>query len=253
MTTGIPTGYTDSPLMVDAPSEVNTNPTADIGPYGTAPAVPAGTDIARAHATLSKVADQFGDYVGNIDSDKYTLDGLRGEINRFADTEAARSIDAAVNLATQRRDQAQADFDTALTDLHPELDTADELRATRYWNRVQRRLDVIEPGKLSIEAEQLLRQAVPKQLGVLVEELVPYMQSRGVTFDASFKAMLKSVAPSYAQASEQLDSAEKARQIIASGATQLRQRMAIPHPRNWRRPVTLDTGLVDPRKYDPDR
>lgn len=239
----------DAPLTVDRPTPPPDIP-ADRIPYSYAPAVDASaTAIGQAHQALDAVADQFEKYIGKIDTSRYSESGLHREIARFADTDAGRSIDAAVTLATDRRDAAKAAIDGVLAELSPDGDTAAELRATRYWDRTRRVLANVKDSGLILAAEKLIDGAKPDQLGTLIQELGPYMESRGVPSDAALKVVFYRKLPEYRAAHEALIQAEKARTVIEANAKNLRGLITGTRaPAGYRRPIP-----VDARKYDPDR
>jgi len=124
-------------------------------------------------------------------------------------------------------------------DLSPNGDTAAELRANRYRDRVIRRLDVKDPGQLFNAANEELAGATREGLGTLLQELPSYLQSRGVTTDW-IDAAVAQVVPEFAAARAELKKAESAFQITRQNVGFLKQGFANGRPA---------TVLADPAKY----
>ncbi|MCX4095337.1 hypothetical protein [Nocardia sp. alder85J] len=251
MQTGIPTAYTETPLIVDA--QPQQSPTEYVQPvmpgaqFLNAPSVNDTTTVGRAQASLEAVGDQFDKWLRTIKTDDYSPDGLRARISEFATTPAGKTIDAVMQTTEQLRDSTKADLERVQRELSPDGDTAQELRNTRYWNRAQRQLDAAKDG-VAGAAVALLRHAEPAELGVLLQELPSYLRSRGVSFDASTKAILAEKAPQYARALKRAVDAEQAYEVTRHNVQQMRSRLSVSHPGAYQKPF-----LVDARKYDPDR
>ncbi|APE35909.1 hypothetical protein BOX37_20385 [Nocardia mangyaensis] len=243
-----PGNITSEPLAVDRPQRAAETRQQVSAQYSTAPAVPTGSTTARAQATIEAVAGQFQKYLDSIHAPDYTGPGLRNRIAAFGDTPAAQAIETAVETARDRAASALTAVETARRELSPQGDTATELRNTRYWDRARRIFDSVQDGKLVSVAEKTLNQARPEELGVLIEELGPYLDSRGAG-TAWIAPVLSKVAPTYATARQRLTDAEKALTITEHNATQLRRQMGTTHaPAGYRKPT-----FVDARAYDPDR
>ncbi|MBU3064085.1 hypothetical protein KO481_21450 [Nocardia sp. NEAU-G5] len=242
--------YTREPLSVDLPPlQAEPQPDTLPVPYSYAPRVADGTVTARAHDTLERVADQFGKFLATIDPTHYTAEGMHAAIDRFTGSDADKAIDSALDEATALRDTANADAEYERQKLIIPGDAAEESRMSRYWERTRRILD----GKNGIDAltpvlTQTIADANPSQLGTLLEELQPYLQSRGITANAHIEAELRRRAPLYVAALKRANAAEKSRQTIQYNAQTLRQRMKTSGPSGWQRPK-----FVDARTFDPDR
>lgn len=242
---------TDTPLTLDTPAPDRTDLDVPAGSvaYGYAPKVDAPSAIGKAQQALDAVAGQFEKYLGSLKPERFSPDGLRQEIQRFADTDAGRTIDAAEKLAVQRRDNARENLDAVRRQLSPDGDVAAELRATRYWNRAQRILDNTAEGKLSHAAAELIDSASPAELGTLLQELVPYLTSRGIAGTALVEVALTNKAPEYARAQRKLRDAERAAATIRYNANALRDRIRnTAAPAGYRRP-----HMVNAATHDPDR
>ncbi|PPJ02589.1 hypothetical protein C5E51_29805 [Nocardia nova] len=238
----------DAPLTVDRPAPPPDIPASRI-PFSHAPTVDGSASaIGQAQEALEKVTAQFEKYIGAIDPTPYSPDGLRKEIARFSETDAGRAIDAAVSLANNRYTAAESNVDAVLAALSPDGDTAAELRATRYWDRTRRILDNTRDDALPGKADELITAARGPELGTLLQELVPYIQSRKIAGEVSVMASLYAKSPEYRTAREQLKRAGQARSIIEQNANLLRDRIRNTHaPAGYRRPFA-----VDARGYDPD-
>jgi len=213
------------------------------GPVTAPAANVSGTVIEQAHAMMTHAKAQFGKHLDSIQRDRYSAGGLREEIANFADTDAARAVDKAVEQVRQRRDQAQTQADEVHRNLSPNGDTATELRASRFWNRTKGLLDTVDTGQLLGRAQGLLTKADRAELGTLLQELAPYLTSRGQATDWIDSAVAE-IVPEFSHARNQLRTADQALQITAFNAKALRRGFEKGR---------LPTVIVDPGKYDPDR
>jgi hypothetical protein len=241
--------YTREPLSVDLPPvQAEQQPDTSPVPHGYAPRVPAGTT--RPHETIEKVTTQFEKYLGTIDPNHYTADGMRAAIDRFADTDAGRAIDTAVTEATSVRDEAIAAVERERSALVPIGDAAQESRNARYWERTRRILDSKKDlGAVTPMVTKLIDEADPSELGVLLDEMKPYLAARGIPSAALIESGIRAKAPQYAKAIQRVPIAEKALQMTQYNAQALRTRMKnTAHPAAWQRPK-----FVDDRKFDPNR
>jgi hypothetical protein len=202
-----------------------------------------GTAIEQAHATMAHAKAQFEKHLDGIQRDRFSAEGLREQIANFADTDAARAVNTAVEQVQQRRDQAQTQADKVRRDLSPSGDTAAELRAARYWNRTKGVLDTLDSGQLLPTAQDLIAKADRTELGTLLQELPAYVQARGQTTEWLDPALAQ-VVPEFGRAREQLTKAEQALQITEHNANALRRGFTEGRP---------PTVLVEPGGYDPDR
>jgi hypothetical protein len=167
-----------------------------------------------------------------------------------------------LNRVQERRDQAAARIEHLKRELSPAGDTATELRNTRYWDRTAKILDSIEDAnRLSVTAADLIANASRGELGVLLQELEPYMRARVQKFDSprtresllngyttAIEAATDKAVPEYSKAKRQLSQAEKAFQVTAHNSKFLRDQFSIAAPGAYRRPQ-----FIDARKYDPDK
>jgi hypothetical protein len=151
-------------------------------PSVTAPAINSnGTTVEKAAAAIVHANDSFAKHVTRTDEHRhhYTPEGYKAQIAAFAETAAARSVDGAVNSVRERRDQLAAQVDKIYRGLTPLGDAAQEARNDRYWNQTLRILDNIkELSRVDAVAKDLLANADRAQLGVLLQELQPYIQAR---------------------------------------------------------------------------
>jgi hypothetical protein len=109
-------------------------------------------------------------------------------------------------------------------------------------------------------ASDLIAKADRAELGVLLQELEPYMQARVQKFDsprtrgqivdgyrAAIEAATARAVPEYEKAKRHLTQAQKALDITNFNAQSIRKQFACGTPGAYRRPP-----FVDARKYDPD-
>jgi hypothetical protein len=229
--------------------------------YGiTAPSTE-GTITDQAHNAVEHCQKMFHKYLDRIDTSKYTPEGVQDVIAQFAKTDAGKGFEAAVARVEENRAQAAARVEHLRRELSPAGDTATELRNTRYWDSTLRILDnVKDPGRLTSVAEELISKADRTQLGVLLNQLGPYMQARSETianltpenrrrildgYTQAIEAATDKVVPEYAKSKRRLSQAEKVSQITKYNADSMRK-LFTSAPGSYR-PV-----FVDPRQYDPD-
>lgn len=126
--------------------------------------------------------------------------------------------------------------------MSPNAETAGELRASRYLQRVIRNLDGKDGGALFEEANRLVSSATREELGTLLQELPSYLQSRGSTTDW-LDAAVGQVVPEFASARAEHKKAEQALQVMRTNVQFVRQAFANGRPA---------THLIDPARFDPD-
>ena len=203
-----------------------------------------GTAIEQAHTMMINAKAQFEKHLDGIQRDRYSAEGLREQIANFAETDAARAVNTAVEQVRQRRDQAQTQSDKVRRELSPDGDTAAELRAARSWDRTQRLLDNTKGEAVALAAQGLMASADRREFGVLLQELPAYLAARGQNADWIDDAVSQLV-PEYGSARVQLTKAQQACIIAERNAKSLRASFT------QGRSATV---LVDPRgKYDPDQ
>ena len=216
-----------------------------VAPRVTASAVNVdGTALERADATFKHAKSAFDKFLNSIPLEHYSTEGLRQQVKKFADTEAAKAVDTAEAAVQARADQAADTYAKIREDLSPNGDTAAELRATRYWERTRALLDSAKEGAFG-KAQKLLAAADREQLGVLLQELPDYLEARGQTTSWIDNAVAQ-VVPEYATAAKRHQRAQQALLITKSNAKKLREAFA-----------KGDMGtviiLTDSRGYDPEK
>jgi hypothetical protein len=221
-----------------------------------------GSVVEKAHAAFENAATQFEKHLATIDFNDYTNEGARKRITEFKGTGAAKAADAALDSVRDRRDKAAARVEHLKRELSPAGDTATELRNSRFWDRTAKILDGIEDyNRLSNTATDLIAKASRAELGMLLQELEPYMLARVQTFDSpraresllngyttAIDAATDKAVPEYSKAKRQLSQAEKAFQVTDHNSKFIRDQFCIAAPGAYRRP-----RFIDPRRYDPDK
>jgi len=202
-----------------------------------------GTVVERAHAAMTDAHSAFVHHLTNIPRELYSDDGVADAIAGFSTSQAACAVDLAVDQVRQRRDGAQEQLNKIRQELSPDGDTAAELRAGRFWNRTKGLLDSVDNSGLLSRTQDLLAKASRTELGTLLQELAPYLISRGQTTDWLDSAVAE-IAPEFGRAREQLRTADQALQIAKFNANALRRGF---------REGRLPSVIVDPSNYDPDR
>jgi hypothetical protein len=190
-----------------------------------------GTVAQQAHAAIVHGQNEFRKHIEATDRIRgnFTDAGYQAQITAFQNTSAAKSVDSALESVTARRDAAAANVAQVRKSLSPNGDVASELRATRYRDRVVRTLDAKDRGQLFTAARELLAEASREELGVLLVELPPYLQSRGSTSDW-IDAEVGRIVPEYGAAQSQLNRAEQAQQIVRQNAQFARNAFATGRP-----------------------
>lgn len=202
------------------------------------------TVVEQAHNSIVGAASEFAKHVDEIQRERHHLteDGFRARIAAFAKTPPAAAIEEAVSQVQKRAEEAATLVDKLRRDMSVPNDAAAEMRAGRVWARAQRMLDHTGNAKVVSAAKALLDEADPADLGILCEELSPYLQSRGLP-DKWVEAALGEVMPQYGAARVQRTKAEQARTVVEYNAKMLRKGFAEGR---------LPAVLADPHKYDPD-
>jgi hypothetical protein len=187
----------------------------------------------------------FAEHVNatNAQSEHYTPEGLRHQVDRFHETGAAQAVQAAVQAVHDRRVAAEANVASVKRSLSPNGDTAAELRASRFTARMLRLLDAADGAQLMPKAQEILKGASREELGTALQELPAYLASRGSTAEW-LDPYIGSIVPEYGAAREQLQKAEQALSITDLNARHLHQA--------YERGQTRTPVFTDPSGYDPD-
>ncbi len=204
-----------------------------------------GSVVTQAHAAIVHAKNEFQKHINTVERnrDHYSDEGFRAQVAGFAGTDAAKAVDAAVLQVRERADAAAAHVDKVRRDLSPRGDLPAEMRAGRHWNRTQRILDNTDNAKLLGAAQNLITTADQVELGVLLEELPAYIESRGQATDW-FDSAIGQAVPEYGAAQTLLTKAQQARTIVERNANALRRGFTEGRP---------PAVLVEPGGYDPDR
>jgi hypothetical protein len=208
----------------------------------TARALPTnGTVVERSYAAILHARDAFQKHVDqtNQDQHRYSAQGYNEQIAAFKGTDAARAVDTAIADVRSRRDQAQADANRIRGALIQPGDAAQESRNSRFWQRTLRTLDsVTRPLDLTAFIDEVLANASQSELGVLLEELGPYVKSRIETlnitepkvknrildgYTAAIESAVVRVAPQYADAKTTLRKAEQALTFVENAGNMVRK------------------------------
>jgi hypothetical protein len=205
-----------------------------------------GTVVEKADAAFKHAADSWKKHIAetNKHQEHYTSEGYRAQIAKFADTDAAKAVDTAIDSLQARADKAASDLTKIMVDLSPDGDTAAELRATRYWDRIKPLLDNAKGGAVS-RAQQLVSEASREQLGTLLQELPAYLEARNQP-TSWIETTVGQVVPEYARAVKRNRSAQQALTTAKYTASSLRRTFSEGHAGNA-------IVLADFRGYDPDK
>jgi hypothetical protein len=220
-----------------------------------------GSAVEQAHAAIAHANKAFQKHLDETNSTKhlYTDEGYRGQIAKFAETSAAKSVNQAVEQVQARRDQAAADVEKFRRNLSRPGDAAQESRNDRYWNRTKPLLDKAGENGVALHlAEDLLAKASRDEVSVLVEELGAYFDARGFKLERVNRSTgevtdlldeaIARVLPEYATAKAKLKVAKQAAIIVERGAHSVRQGFAQGRAVS---PAILQT--LASSRHDPDR
>jgi hypothetical protein len=201
------------------------------------------TPVAQSFSGMTNVNQQFAQHldVTHRNAPHYSPEGLRVQIQAFADTNAAKSVDRYEQAVLEREAQAGAEADRRLRELSPDGDTATELRNDRARARAQRALDKADSPVAT--AKELIERADRTVLGVLLRELPSHLEASGQPTDWIPQAVAAKV-PEYAEARAKHEKARQGATVVRYNANVTREGF-----RRGRPPVKL----VDPSPYDPDR
>jgi hypothetical protein len=194
-----------------------------------------------ANRTIADTEKRFRQHLAGIDGGDYSGDGHAKAVRSF-DT---ASIDDAVAQIRQRAEDAAQEVGRIRRGLSPGGDIAAELRASRYWNRAARTLDAAGPGQLTTAATNLVVSADRAELGTLLQELGPYLSSRGQPTDWIDDAVADKV-PEYRTGRRKLAKSDQSRTIVEYNARALRNAVERAHE-GYRQPYFV---AID--RYDPD-
>jgi hypothetical protein len=214
-------------------------------PDVTAPALSfEGTVTQQTHATILHACNEHKKHLAQTEEirSRLSAEGYEARLAEFKNTSAAKAVDRMFEAVTARRDEAVANVAKVKRSLSPAGDAATEMRATRLRDRVIRTLDTKDQAQLFDAANQLIAGATREELGVLLQELPAYLQSRGSTTDWLDSAVA-AIVPEFAAARAQAKLAEQAYQITRTNVDFARKSFGTD------RPATI---FVDPSKFDPD-
>ncbi len=173
---------------------------------------------------------------------KFSAKGYEEQVASFVNTDAVLAVSAVLAKVSDQTDAARANVAKIRRDISPDLDTAGELRASRAWDRATRLLDSADDGKVTETARALLAKAEGVELGTLVKELGPYLESRRQDSSGWLDSAIAQIVPQLATANDTLRKAEQAQQIIQHNV----DRLAVAFKQG-----SQPAPLVDARAYDP--
>lgn len=243
----VPREYHSAPQVTNLPIMLNAPSAHAIGH-------PADTTVfQRAWADAAHAAAEFDKYIDAVTpasrSPKYTDDNIKDHVAAFANTDAAQAVERSLQELRTTLTNAEAVANTVRQDLEPKGDTATELRNTRYWTRASRRLDNVTDGGYLRTVQDLVNNASPDELGVLLQELPAYLEAKGHASDY-LDTLVQEVAPEYKRARRRADVARQALTIAEANAKKLRNRYQNTLPGDFRNQGTR--VITYEQRYDPD-
>lgn len=215
------------------------------------------TVFQRAWAEAQNAAEKLDAYLGSltplIDDQRYTEANIREHIAAFANTPAGKATEASLQAVQKMADDAQAAAVQARQNLMQPGDSAAELRNTRYWNRVERTLDNTKSGSYTAAVDALIADASPDEIGVLMQELPSYLQTKGLHDTSWIDDLIGQKVPEYGAAQRRAVAAQQARTIAERNAKALRDRYSSAYPTRKTPGQRTSLPMVFPDKqYDPE-
>jgi chromosome segregation ATPase len=201
-----------------------------------------GTVVEQGQAVMEHANTAYAKFLNDIPREHYSTDGLKAQIAKFAETDAAKAVDTAVDSFRGLEEATGKQVDKIRRDLSPNGDVAAELRATRVWDRTRPLLDNAKEGALG-RAQKLIANANREELGTLLQELPAYLEALGHPTDWIDAAVGQAV-PEYDTAIKRHQTAKQAHTIAKYNALSLRKSFAEGRS---------GSVITDARKYNPDR
>lgn len=211
-------------------------------PPPTTPALPFtnGTAVQNAQGADSHARNEFDRYRRTLPAS-----GLVEGGRQFANTPAARAADNTADAVGARLAAAQARHDQIISRLRVDpSDAAAQTSAFRWWQRTKPLLDKETGSGLMTAISKIIDDASPDVLAAAVEELGPYVESRGQT-GAYFDNLLASKLPELAAARDEVGTLTKAKDIVNHNRDSLHaayQRGYQPPPPVRADPYDVDAG-----------
>lgn len=215
------------------------------------------TTSQRAWAEAQNAANKLDEYVDSliplIGDPRYTSDNIREHVAAFANTDAAHRVEDSLEAVRRMAEDAEAAVASTRERLMSPGDSAAELRNTRYWNRVQRTLDSTKDGHAGV-VEGLIKDAKADEIGVLLQELPSYMQTKGFRDLDWIDQLVGQKVPEYGTAQRRAAVAQSARTIAERNAKMLQTRYATayPHPTGTPGKPTSYPMIFPDAQYDPE-
>ncbi|WP_445168251.1 hypothetical protein ACTXG7_02330 [Mycolicibacterium sp. Dal123E01] len=197
-----------------------------------------GTPAVAAMAAIKNADAAFQRHLLTTPSDgSLSAIGVRNYIQSFTATPAFKAIDPALNAVTDAADAADANVDAVRSQLADVGDdAAAQTAALRYWTRMSFLFNSIkDPAHLHDKIDDVVTNAMPDQLAVLLEELPTFLAARrapsdlaskGTSNTAWFDDLAAKRVPAIADATAAASSASKARDIVTYAAKAVKQRIA---------------------------
>jgi hypothetical protein len=224
---------------------VDTNPGwAEPRPVAPVPTQPE-TVVSQAYSGLQQVRQAHQRHLEEVyrNADRLSEEGRRDAIADFRNSQAAKLLDQIDAAADQRLAQAQNDYAQQLKGLTQPGDAAQETRNSRTWDRELRKLEAAkDSGSVINVARQALESSSGAELGVLMEQMPSYLESRKVPTEW-INPVVTQQHPALGEAQWKANQAQQAATLLHYNAMRIRNGIHNGSPPNY---------LVDPSKFDPD-
>jgi hypothetical protein len=211
------------------------------------------TAFQRSWAAAQHAADKLDSYVDSIEpavhDRRYTPELVRDHIAEFAKSPAVQDMERRLAEVRTYAEAAEESVVRTRVSLERPGDTAEELRATRLWNRTQRTLDALPDGNVVSTVQKLIEDASPSDLSALLQEVPAYLESKGINTDFVDDAVAKA-SPKYAHARKMAAAGKQAVTIAEANAKRVRDRISTTYPDSYGRPKSFPLTFASP-DYDP--
>jgi hypothetical protein len=194
---------------------------------------PVGDTVAeQAVNHIASTNEAFRSFVDECEADKaqYTAEGHAQRVQGFQKTEAFKGIDSHVEAVEAHVAELEASRANVIAGLSPAGDAAQESRNDRAWAAALRTLDATENvGELSAKAAKVIENAPEGTRGVILEQIRPYLDSRGCP-TAVVDTTTAKVAPELAAVDAELAQAVKHQAVVKYDANTVKAAIAGGRP-----------------------
>jgi hypothetical protein len=201
--------------------------------------------VAQAFKLISTVRDAQRAYNAEIHASEHlNEEGKRAALAAFASSQEAQVIPVAERAVTEWIEQKQERVQKLRTDLVQPGDAAQEARNDRAWARAKHAIDRAQEDPSGASTVTAARQAIANarndELGVLINEVPPYLESLGLP-TSFLDAEVRNRVPELADAQMDLANAQRDATVVKYDLNAVKKGIETGTP---------PTYLVDPAKVE---